>query len=102
MIFNIQNSDQALAALLPRIEGCSSLIVFDLDLSMDPSIVPVTICQCRTCEVTVHLFLGEETTGVCPRCREETMEHKLSADLVLRGSEVLYADHRHNPGRYMP
>jgi hypothetical protein len=92
MIHSIQNSIQALEVLFQGFyvpEGPCRCPVFDLDDSVIPDDISVALYECETCDLTVHLNLGDDPISECPRCREILKLVSL-AEMVVQGAVVLW------------
>jgi hypothetical protein len=64
-------------------------IIFDLDESLDPNDVEVSISKCDKCSAVVHFKLCAENEAECPRCRESTLRELVVVQLVIQGPVVV-------------
>jgi hypothetical protein len=64
-------------------------LVFDLDTSMVPGDVPVSIYECRTCNLVEVYFKGEKPANVCYSCGGN-MQCDQSVDVIIQDDIVVY------------
>lgn len=63
-------------------------IVFDLNESLDPNDVEVSISQCLECTTVARFKLGDDNEGVCPKC-SQPMKELVVVSLIIQGSAVI-------------
>ncbi len=67
-------------------------IIFDLDESLDPNDVEVSISKCDKCDAVVHVKLSVENEGFC-KC-QGLLKELVVAQLVIQGSVVISTNWR--------
>jgi hypothetical protein len=69
-------------------------IIFDLNESLDPNDVEVSISKCDTCDVVVHFKLCADNEAECPRCQELALRELVVVQLVIQGPVVVSTNWR--------
>jgi len=68
-------------------------IIFDLNESIDPNDVEVSISRCEKCWNTIHFKLGDYNEAECPLC-SQNMEELVVVQMIVQGSTVVSTNYR--------
>jgi hypothetical protein len=68
-------------------------IIFDLNGSLDPNDVEVSISKCDKCDAVVHFKLRDENEAECPRC-QGSLRELVVVSLVIQGPVVVATNWR--------
>ena len=93
MICKIQGKEEAWGFLYAAIDCGSSVPIFDIDVDLDPSEIPINICKCSCCghhagDTIEDVALDNMATN-CSRCGAR-LNHLISVNLAVQDMQVIF------------